>query len=498
MAEQLKYHDVGRLMGYHSQDELIGCGWTAAQMVLNDMMPATYVHQQHYLDEDLKLGQWFAEPNSLRRLLTERQPNNNTRPFQLFQCGSEASASQLIAKTIFEKQVAPCVLVWDFYHWVVVYGCDATQKANGTYDIEAFYIHDPAPGPTDTSRDQRKDYDHENDDLCGTGGEWGIAYSRISYPYWRQTWLTGVSRNIQPSYSGSFVVVAVADDNAKCPPVHNLPAGLRKPPLPQQPGKAPGDSHTLKLVKDAAVNQLQELVGRKDCPEPWKSLGTNIKAKSVRFVGFDPPIPDQFRYWLVEISPTDDINNVPVAVRLETTSPYTMLETAAVRVKQPGVGALEGDALRASDVARAERRLNPRRIAPGRKPQDSRIRFGPNHAESYVVTSVKSTLVWPHILAFPSPFAPVYKSIISYRDDNGKRGKVVIYRRLDDDSLEKQIMSHQQLVDISSYIERPAGWPDEVTVPEHHIDESPEQQNAVQEKHSAAGRPSKPTANRFQ
>ncbi len=219
---------------YHRQDTSSGCGWACAQMVLNSVNPPPGEFSSQFdLDQDLISGNWNTEPNSLAGTLTDNQMVDEN--FHGISCDNEEAISRLVVATIFEKNIAPSVLVWDENHWVVVYGCDvskAPKKVDGKFDpfdtgykIEAFYVHDPSPGPPFGSDFGETEIEHTDDDTCGTGGLFGRSHIWIDYAHWKEYWLTGVDTTLQPDWYGEYVTVATVDPNLPCPDLPSRPPG---------------------------------------------------------------------------------------------------------------------------------------------------------------------------------------------------------------------------------------------------------------------------------
>ena len=110
----------------------------------------------------------------------------------------------MIAWTIHHYRVSPVVVVFGSAHWLVVRGSTASATPAGStdvgYTISGFDVNNPWP-PTPTPAPPPP---HNGGDVCGTGGDRGVADEHISYTTWRSTYMTGVSGG---HWSGRFVAL---------------------------------------------------------------------------------------------------------------------------------------------------------------------------------------------------------------------------------------------------------------------------------------------------
>jgi hypothetical protein len=468
-------------------------------MVLNSVnSPPHQVIKQDEVDEELIGGNWSTEPMSLARLLTHRQKVGKN--FDCISCNNEEAISRRVVATIFEQKVAPSVLVWDENHWVVVYACDvskAPKKTNGvfdpfdqSYDIEAFYIHDPSPGPPFGSNFDQTDLEHHDGDACGTGGAWGRSHIWIDYQHWKKMWLTGVDTRLEPNWLGDFITVVDAEADSLCPDWS----------IRQTPGRGPGSPRPRKQLEKAKIDAVAELSAKgltgPNAPFPWNRLPEIPTATSAELVEPSRTGIPGFYYYLVEIEVPD--KGKPVAVMLDPEidpeidpdrARFKMLAAAAASVPQPAD--VQGRGFRIVDETPTQEPAT-NNLSQARKGDTARSTGGRSYAtdhndsfqnmdvaltqeptmdalgkisleeiaskmtgRKYIIRGKEVTidedphdkvrLVWEHRPPFSmSPFAPCYEIPV---------GDEAIYIRIDDPSLLESLSSTsaEEVINLNRY-----------------------------------------------
>ena len=418
---------------YHRQNIDISCGWACAQIVINSDRNPDLLDQiaLNILESPL----WWTDPEDLATQLTTSTGQN----FELFCCNSEEQISRRIVSTIHNKSfgVSACALVWGDAHWVAVYGCEIDKKFNGylspsdkSYNILAFYAHDPSPSrpyglpPWTDIADP-----HADMDICGSGGQAGRANIRVSYEQWRKRWMTGVQEI--PGWVGKFIGVtrAKANTGIACAmpswPAGPIPAG----PVLIPPATRPNADYTTAGIE--AVNALQnEILNQVPVPSPWDRLLPDYEASWVEWVTPDVTGVPGFYYWLVEIQITDSKVR-PVAVILDEN--YKMLETAAIPTGDNVLGRYD-DLYDGLDVLTLLRTNLVNRYVEFRSPNDPPGTTVPDYlVEPNILDTLTS--VWQHALHSESVYAPYYRITIGERD---------IYFRLDDPTFFNHIIQMPQ------------------------------------------------------
>jgi hypothetical protein len=204
---------------YHQQDTDYYCGAACAQMVLAQIGAGLLDQDSLYSDNNshsvAETG-WYTAPDGLTWTLNDRDPG--THYFVDFALTSEDLISRKLCWTIEHYQVAPVALVFGSAYWIVIRGYEASAAPNNSgdnsYSIVAFDVNNPwpptpAPGPPPP---------HTSGDVCGSGGDRGVADEHIAYSTWQSDYMTGVPGGY---WGGKFL--AVCDPE---PPPMN--AGVRR------------------------------------------------------------------------------------------------------------------------------------------------------------------------------------------------------------------------------------------------------------------------------
>ena len=189
---------------YHQQDTDYYCGAACAQMVLEQcgsgLLNQVGLYNDNHSHSTTESG-WYSAPDGVAWTMNARQSG---RYFVLDALNTEDAISRMIAWTIHHYRVAPIAMVYGSAHWIVVrgYTASATPQNSGDvgYSISGLDINNPwpptpSPGPPPP---------HTGGDVCGSGGNRGVADEHISYSTWKSTYMTGVPGG---HWSGKFVAV---------------------------------------------------------------------------------------------------------------------------------------------------------------------------------------------------------------------------------------------------------------------------------------------------
>lgn len=192
---------------YHQQDTDYYCGAACAQMVLAELGGGLHPQDDLYNDNhdhSLTEGGWATAPDGLQWTLNNRKPSSSSAYFCLDALSSEDAISRMICWTIHNWKVAPVALVYGWQHWIVIRGYQASaapsNSADNTYTITGFDVNNPWP-PTPTPAPPPP---HTVGDVCGSGGNRGVANEHISYATWQTDYMTGVPGG---HWAGQFVAV---------------------------------------------------------------------------------------------------------------------------------------------------------------------------------------------------------------------------------------------------------------------------------------------------
>jgi hypothetical protein len=190
---------------YHQQDTNYYCGAACAQMVLAQIGAGLLDQDDLYADNhshSVAESGWYTAPDGLTWTLNDRDPG--THYFVDFDLTSEDLISRKLCWTLEHYEVAPVALVFGSAHWIVIRGYEASAapigSSDNSYSIVAFDVNNPwpptpVPGPPPP---------HTADDVCGSGGDRGVANEHIAYSTWQSDYMTGVSGG---HWGGKFVAV---------------------------------------------------------------------------------------------------------------------------------------------------------------------------------------------------------------------------------------------------------------------------------------------------
>ncbi len=214
---------------YHQQDTDFYCGAACAQMVLNQIGAGLLSQDDLYNDNnshnssDEQADSWYSGPAGINWTMINRKPDTFSRTFEINSETAEENISRKIIWTIHHYQVAAIALVWGWDHWIVVTGYDATaaptSKDDVSYAISGFFVSDPLP-PTPVGIVPPP---HSSGDLCGVGGDRGIANQFITYETWQSDYMTGVPRG---NWAGKYLAVC---DPEPPPRTHGKRVTMKKP-----------------------------------------------------------------------------------------------------------------------------------------------------------------------------------------------------------------------------------------------------------------------------
>ncbi len=193
---------------YHQQDTNYYCGAASAQMVLEQcgagLLGQVGLYNDNHGHSTTESG-WYTAPDGLTWTMNNRQ---SSKYFVLDALSTEDAISRMIAWTIHHYQVSPIAMVYGWAHWIVVRGYTASAAPNGSgdvgYTLSGFDINNPWP-PTPTPAPPPP---HTGGDVCGSGGDRGVADEHISYTTWRTDYMTGIPSG---HWAGKFVAVCDPD-----------------------------------------------------------------------------------------------------------------------------------------------------------------------------------------------------------------------------------------------------------------------------------------------
>ncbi|MEO8769841.1 MAG: C39 family peptidase [Ferruginibacter sp.] len=192
---------------YHQQDTDYYCGAACAQMVLAEIGAGLLDQDDLYNDNhshSVAEPGWYTAPDGLQWTLINRKPASFTNTFALFALNTEDAISRKIVWTIFHYGVAPVAMVYGWAHWIVIRGYDiSADPANSTdngYSINSFDVNNPWP-PTPTPGPPPA---HSDGDICGSGGNRGVANEHIAYNTWQSDYMTGIPSG---HWGGKFVAI---------------------------------------------------------------------------------------------------------------------------------------------------------------------------------------------------------------------------------------------------------------------------------------------------
>jgi hypothetical protein len=193
---------------YHQQDTDYYCGAACAQMVLQQcgvgLLDQDDLYNDNHAHSTTESG-WYTAPDGLAWTMNNRQ---SSKYFVLDALSTEDAISRMIAWTIHHYQVSPIAMVYGWAHWIVVRGYTAsaqpTSSGDTGYTLSGFDINNPWP-PTPTPGTPPP---HAAGDLCGGGGDRGVADEHISYAAWQSTYMTGIPSG---HWAGKYVAICDPD-----------------------------------------------------------------------------------------------------------------------------------------------------------------------------------------------------------------------------------------------------------------------------------------------
>lgn len=189
---------------YHQQDTDYYCGAACAQMVLQQcgagLQDQVSLYNDNHAHSTAESG-WYTAPDGLQWTLNNRQ---SSKYFCLDALATEDAISRMIAWTIHHYRISPVAMVFGSAHWIVVRGYTASATPTSSYDvsysISGFDVNNPWP-PTPTPGPPPP---HSAGDVCGSGGDRGVADEHISYSTWRTDYMTGIPGGL---WGGKFVAI---------------------------------------------------------------------------------------------------------------------------------------------------------------------------------------------------------------------------------------------------------------------------------------------------
>lgn len=184
--------------GHHQQDTNYYCGAAVAEMILDSigsgLLDQNVLYNSNH-SHNTQSG-WYTDPDGLTYTLNFYKPNppvfNNF--FVRYAKDTEAEGSEKIVYTLWHYSVPTGTLVYGCGHWIVVRGVstDVEPTPGKTYSINGFWINNPWP-PTPSFYDPAAapPPSHSSSDMCGSGGDRGIANEYVTYTSWKDTYFTG-------------------------------------------------------------------------------------------------------------------------------------------------------------------------------------------------------------------------------------------------------------------------------------------------------------------
>jgi hypothetical protein len=183
---------------YHQQDTSYYCGAASAQMVL-DSIGAGLIDQDtlYASNHSHSAPGWYTSPDGLNYTLNALKPGPPTFNsfFVVDVANTEPAGSAIIISTLRFYNVAPVALVYGTGHWVVVRGAKTSADpadGAGSYSIQGLYINNPdPPTPGGLNPALAPPPPHADPDVCGSGGDRGVANEYVTYADWQNTYFTG-------------------------------------------------------------------------------------------------------------------------------------------------------------------------------------------------------------------------------------------------------------------------------------------------------------------
>jgi len=178
---------------YHQQDTSYYCGAAVAQMILDSIGAGILDQNMLYnMNHSHSAPGWYTSPDGLNYTLNQLMPPPPTFNsfFIISRSNTEPDGSQEIVRTLYYYGVATGTLVEACGHWIAVRGVqtDIEPAPGNSYTIQGFWVNNPWP-PTPSPAPPPP---HSDPDLCGTGGNRGIANEYAAYNgFWKSTYFTG-------------------------------------------------------------------------------------------------------------------------------------------------------------------------------------------------------------------------------------------------------------------------------------------------------------------
>jgi len=253
---------------YHQQDTDYYCGAACAQMVLAEIGAGLLDQDDLYADNhshSTTESGWYTAPDGLTWTLNARRPASFGSWFVLFALGSEDLASRKLCWTIHHYQVGPVAMVFGSAHWIVVRGYEASQapssSADTSYSISAFDVNNPWP-PTPTPGPPPP---HSDGDVCGSGGDRGLADEHIAYSTWQSDYMTGITGG---HWNGTFVTVCDPEPPAEIPGASRPERRLEGRTLLTPAAAAKRATAALERFRLAEREQWRRALQRTDAGDP--------------------------------------------------------------------------------------------------------------------------------------------------------------------------------------------------------------------------------------
>jgi hypothetical protein len=214
---------------YHQQDTDFYCGAACVQMVLRAIGQPLLSQDDLYNDNHnhtVEASAWSTPPDGLCWTLNHRQASKH---FTLDSTDTEDPISRTVCWSIHHYQCAPVALVYGGNHWAVVRGYTASAAPGTAFDtsyaISSFDLNNPwppvpvPPGPPP----------HTDGDVCGSGGNRGVADINVSYSTWQTDYMTPNTFGAQ--WLGRYVAVCDPDPPGSpgSPGPPSSPEGERRP-----------------------------------------------------------------------------------------------------------------------------------------------------------------------------------------------------------------------------------------------------------------------------
>jgi hypothetical protein len=232
---------------YHQQDTDYYCGAACVQMVLHTIGQPLLSQDDLYNDNHnhtIEASAWLSPPDGICWTMNNRQ---SSKHFTLDSTDTEDPISRTICWAIHHYQCAPIALVFAGNHWSVVRGYTASAAPGTSFDtsytISSFDLSNPwppvpaPPGPPP----------HTDGDVCGSGGNRGVADINVAYSTWQTDYLTPNVFGTQ--WLGKYVAICDPD-----PPGSPMP-----PPLPESRKRFDGQRLLeAGVVREGLLGSLKE------------------------------------------------------------------------------------------------------------------------------------------------------------------------------------------------------------------------------------------------